>query len=133
MSELRVDFHGQLLGRLVGDANEFDFVVDTSAIRRYGLDSLVLSAAIPLLALAPRRDRALRQNFFTELLPEGRARTALANIARLDGDDGFGMLRVYGRDIAGALQIWDETDPTEPRTPAVQPLDDAGVERMLLD
>lgn len=133
MSDLRVDFHGELLGHLIGDAQEFDFVVDTAAVRRYGLDSLVLSAAIPLLPRAPRRGRALRQNFFTELLPEGRARTVLADMGRLDGNDSFGLLRVYGRDVAGALQIWDETDPTEPRPPSAQAIDDIGVEQMLLD
>jgi serine/threonine-protein kinase HipA len=133
MSELRVDFHGELLGHLVGDRDGFDFRVAIEAVRRYGLDSLVLSAAIPLLPRPPRQGQALRQNFFTELLPEGRARTALADIARLDSNDGFGLLRAYGRDVAGALQIWDEADPTEPRTPEAQPVDDAGVEEMLLD
>jgi serine/threonine-protein kinase HipA len=131
MSELRVDFRGELLGHLVGDSQAFDFVVDTAAVRRYGLDSLALSAAIPLLPRAPRRARALRQNFFTELLPEGRARTVLADLARLDESDGFGLLRVYGRDVAGALQIWDESDPTEPRSPVALPVDEVAVEQML--
>lgn len=48
-------------------------------------------------------------------------------------EDVIGMLRAYGRDIAGALQIWDPADPTEPRHPGIEALDDDGVEQMLRD
>jgi serine/threonine-protein kinase HipA len=47
--------------------------------------------------------------------------------------DTLGFLARYGRDIAGALQIWDLDDPTEPRTPAVNALTDPQVRRLLED
>ncbi len=45
--------------------------------------------------------------------------------------DVVGLLRAYGRDVAGALQLWDPEAPGEPRQPALEPLTDAGVSEML--
>ncbi len=41
------------------------------------------------------------------------------------------LLAVFGRDVAGAVQLWDLDDPGEPRTPRLRPLDDAGVAEAL--
>jgi len=41
------------------------------------------------------------------------------------------MLRAYGRDVAGALQIWDPDVPGEPKQPALEPLSRVGVADML--
>lgn len=134
MTELRVELWGKPIGRLIsGKGLTFDFVATPDSIREHGLGSHVLSLAIPLVPRSSNRSRRIRENFFTELLPEGDARTRLANEAGVQKDDTLGMLRAYGRDVAGALQIWDPADPGEPRTPQAESLQSADVERLLLD
>ncbi|MCL1900124.1 MAG: HipA domain-containing protein [Promicromonosporaceae bacterium] len=133
MSELAVSLYGTRIGALVGRGRDFDFVITPEAIERFGLDSQILSLAIPLAPRAPRGRKARRQNFFSELLPEGMMRQRLADEAGVSAADVIGLLRRYGRDVAGALEIWDPTAPGEPPTPGLEPLDDAGVARALRD
>jgi serine/threonine-protein kinase HipA len=57
--------------------------------------------------------------------------TRLAQQAGLAEQDVIGLLRAYGRDVAGALQIWDPAVPGEPKQPALEPLSSTGVARML--
>ena len=85
-----------------------------------GLDSTVLSLAVPLAPVAPRGRKPRRQNFFAEMLPEGRLRSRLATMAGVNERDVIGLLRIYGRDVAGALQVWDPHAPGEPRTPELE-------------
>ncbi|PRA80356.1 toxin HipA [Microbacterium sp. MYb66] len=129
-TELTVQLQGQILGHLRGAGDDFDFEPTRDAIQTWGLGSRMLSAAIPLV---PRttRGREVRSNFFAELLPEGDARKRLADEAGLRRNDVMGMLAAYGRDVAGAIQIWDASIPGEPRTPEVEPLNDKGVRAML--
>lgn len=131
MSELQVELYGEPIGSLRGDARTFDFVADARALDRYGLDSLVLSLAVPLSAVPVRSAKARRQNFFAELLPEGRLLARLADRAGINPADAFGMLRRYGRDVAGALQIWDPEEPGEPKEPRLAPIDTAGIAQLL--
>lgn len=133
MGELAVELYGTRIGRLTGDRRTFDLVPDPGAVERFGLDSQVLSVAIPLSAVPVRARRSQRQNYFAELLPEGRMLTRLAQTARVSETDVIGLLRVHGRDIAGAVQIWDPDRPGEPRVPAVEPRTTAEVAQMLRD
>ena len=130
MAELEVHLYGQLLGHLLGERDKFDFIAAPAALTRFGVGSTILSLAIPL-SNSPRV--ALvdeRRNFFEELLPEGRHRKRLADIAHIDELNTMAMLRRYGRDVAGAIQIIDPTDPAEPRTPSIQPIDEAHVREL---
>jgi len=52
---------------------------------------------------------AIRRNFFIEELAECPALTRLAAKAFLDTDNTMGLLARYGRDVAGALKVWDPT------------------------
>jgi serine/threonine-protein kinase HipA len=131
MADLVVELYGTRAGVLRGTWRTFDFLPDAAAVNRFGIDSPVLSVAIPLTVVAVRSRKERRQNFFRELLPEGRMLTRLAQQAGLAEQDVIGLLRVYGRDVAGALQIWDPDVPGEPRQPALEPLSSAGVARML--
>ena len=131
MADLVVELYGTRAGVLRGTWRTFDFLPDAAAVNRFGIDSPVLSVAIPLTVVAVRSRKERRQNFFRELLPEGRMLTRLAQQAGLAEQDAIGLLRVYGRDVAGALQIWDPDVPGEPRQPALEPLSSAGVGRML--
>lgn len=131
MADLVVELYGAPAGVLSGGWRTFDFVPDPAAVARFGIDSTILSVAIPLTAVAVRSRKARRQVFFRELLPEGRMLARLAQQAGLIDQDAIGLLRAYGRDIAGALQIWDPDVPGEPKQPALEPLSSAGVASML--
>jgi len=131
MADLVVELYGTRVGVLSGTWRAFDFVPDLAAVARFGIDSPILSVAIPLTAVAVRSRKARRQNFFRELLPEGRMLARLAQQAGLVDQDVIGLLRSYGRDVAGALQIWDPGIQGEPRRPALEPLSSAGVASML--
>lgn len=133
MTELRVELYGEHVGTLVGAGDDFDFIADPEALRTFTVGSTVLSLAVPLAVKNPPRQKQRRAAFFAGLLPEGDATKVLARSAGLSVGDTMGMLREYGRDIAGAVQIWDPTAPGEPRTPTTEPLDDAGVAALLGD
>lgn len=131
MADLTVELYGSRIGTLRGRGTSFDFVADESAVTAFGLDSLILSAAVPLALVPARGRRARRQNFFAELLPEGRLLDRLALSAGIAHNDVIGMLRAYGRDVAGALQIWDPRVPGEPRAPRLESLTNDGVAELL--
>ena len=131
MADLIVELYGARVGALTGPWRTFDFLTDPAAVAEFGIDSPVLSVAIPLTVVPVRARKERRQNFFRELLPEGRMRSRLAQEAGLAEQDVIGLLRGYGRDVAGALQIWDPDVPGEPRQPALEPLSRAGVADML--
>jgi len=131
MADLVVELYGTRAGTLTGTWRTFDFLPDVAAVTRFGIDSPILSVAIPLTVVAVRSRKERRQNFFRELLPEGRMLTRLAQQADLAEQDVIGLLRAYGRDVAGALQIWDPDVPGEPKQPALEPLSSAGVAGLL--
>ncbi|MCL3860801.1 HipA domain-containing protein [Actinotalea sp. K2] len=132
MGDLRVELYGTLMGHLVGrDRRTVDFRSAPEGVHRYGLGSTMLSESIPL-ELVPSRSRAdRRRSWFAELLPEGRVLARLAQAADLSENDVPGLLRAYGRDVAGAVQIHDPDQPGEPRTPHTTRLDDQGVADLL--
>jgi serine/threonine-protein kinase HipA len=131
MADLTVELYGTRVGVLTGTWRAFDFSPDADAVARFGIDSPILSVAIPLTAVSVRSRKERRQNFFKELLPEGRMLTRLAQQAGLVEQDVIGLLRAYGRDVAGALQIWDPDVPGEPKQPALESLSVAQVADML--
>ena len=130
---LAVELYGTVVGRLEGDARTFDFSPTAAGIERFGANSQVLSVAIPLTPMQ-RRDRvARRRNWFAELLPEGDQYDYLLAQGGLRRDDTPAFLARYGRDVAGALQIWDLDDPTEPKRPATRALTEAEIRTLLED
>ncbi|ONH31290.1 type II toxin-antitoxin system HipA family toxin [Pseudofrankia asymbiotica] len=131
MADLVVELYGTQVGVLTGPWRTFDFVTDPAAVTAFGIDSSILSAAIPLTAVQTRARKDRRQNFFRELLPEARMLSRLAQQAGVSELDVIGLLRWYGRDVAGALQIWDPDVPGEPKQPALEPLSAEGVADML--
>jgi serine/threonine-protein kinase HipA len=73
------------------------------ALRTWPQNSPLISCSLPL---GPRLQPGLA--FCRGLLPEGNALRALAERAGLATNDTFGLLKRYGRDVAGALVIGRE-------------------------
>lgn len=131
--KLAVELYGEIIGNLEGDARTFDFKPTPEGIERFGSNSSILSVSIPL-SHTPRRDHARRRrNWFAELLPEGDQLDFMLAQGALHRDDVPSFLARYGRDVAGALQIWNVDDPTEPRVPALARLSESDVCELLKD
>jgi len=132
--KLAVELYGTRVGYIAGrDSRTVDFVPRPEAIDVFGANSRVLSVAVPLVSAPARQHASRRRNWFEELLPEGDQLDFMLAQRGLRRGDTLGFLARYGRDIAGAVQIWDVDDPTEPRTPSLEPVDDAGIRRLLED
>ena len=58
-------------------------------------------------------------------------RTRLAQSGGVAEHDVIGLLRRYGRDVAGALQIWDPQEPGEPKSPKFEQVSSTDIARML--
>nr|WP_281363863.1 HipA domain-containing protein [Leifsonia soli] len=123
--------YGMRLGVVTGDDRRFDFESERGAIESFGLGSTVLSESVPLTVVTRPAGWKRRQNYFIELLPEGEQREWLAAEAGLRPWQHLSLLAAFGRDVAGAVQLWDLHDPGEPRTPRLRPLDDSGVAEVL--
>lgn len=65
--------------------------------------------------------------FIDGLLPEGDTRRSLADLARIPAHDLFGLIRRYGRDVAGAVQFLEEGDIPSTDRYGLQELGDAEV------
>lgn len=130
---LAVELYGTVIGELTGQPATYDFVPSSDGIDRFGANSSVLSVAVPLVAVSRKHQASRRRNWFSELLPEGDQYDYMLRQAGLRRGDTLGFLARYGRDVAGALQIWDLDDPTEPKTPSLHPVDDVGIRQLLED
>ncbi len=129
---LAVELYATVIGHLEGqDSRSFDFVGVRGATDVFGMNSRVLSVAIPLVRALPRHHAGRRRNWFGELLPEGDQLDYMLAEGGIRRGDTPAFLGRYGRDVAGALQIWDVEDPSEPRSPGLLPLDARGVRDLL--
>ncbi|MGY0503410.1 HipA N-terminal domain-containing protein [Nocardia sp. FBN12] len=81
MADLVVELYGTRVGTIVGTWRNFDFIADAAAVDKFGIDATILSMSIPLAAIATRSRKDRRQNFFRELLPEGRMLARMASSA----------------------------------------------------
>lgn len=129
---LAVELYGVIVGHIDAQGpQDFDFRASTEAISRFGINSDVLSVAVPLTDRPPRHHAAKRRNFFNELLPEGDILTWMLERSGLRRGDTPAFLARYGRDIAGAVQIWDADDPSEPPTPEATLVSDREIRSLL--
>lgn len=130
---LAVELHGVIIGTLEGEPRSFDFVPSEAGQQRFGANSTVMSVAVPL-APKPRRDLAgRRRNWFAELLPEGDQYDYMLSQGGIRAGDTLAFLARYGRDVAGALQIWNIDDPTEPRIPELRRVGHSEIRALLND
>lgn len=134
MNELKVELYGHPIGSLTATrADVFDFQTDDTTFEYFQLGSTILSESVPLLAVTRQGGRLRRQNYFTELLPEGRTLKNLADSIGAREDDAITLLSHFGRDVAGAVQIYDPTQPGEPRTPRTNKVTDGEISNLLKD
>lgn len=120
MVELKVELYGHPIGYLTPIKSEgFDFQTDAETFNHFQLGSTILSESVPLLVVKKQGGRARRQNYFAELLPEGQILKNLADSIRASENDAITLLKHFGRDVAGAIQIYDPLSPGEPRTPRI--------------
>lgn len=63
--------------------------------------------------------------------PKGTYAVSRSPNAGLRDGETLSFLARYGRGFAGALQVWDLDDPTEPRTPELRALTDADIGSLL--
>jgi serine/threonine-protein kinase HipA len=129
--KLAIELYGHRFVTLEGDSRSFDVVIDPSAIDVFGVNSMVMSVAIPLVPKLRRDQSARRRNWFAELLPEGDQYEHMLAQSGLRAGDTLGFLARYGRDVAGALQLWNVDDPTEPQKPDVRSVTDSQVRELL--
>lgn len=118
MADLKVELYGYLIGHLTKTrTGSFDFRTDDMTFKHFQLGSTILSESVPLLAVQNRSGSGRRQNYFAELLPEGRILKNLADSIGTREDDVITLLTHFGRDVAGAVQVYDPTQSGEPKKP----------------
>lgn len=99
------------------------------ARQRWGVGSSVVAVQMPLSAKPPAS--VVATMWLRGLLPEGRARTRLAERVGADPEDVLAFLAHYGRDTAGALVLVPQgDDPDQPDRPLVD-LTDGQIARLL--
>ncbi|WP_226344000.1 type II toxin-antitoxin system HipA family toxin [Agilicoccus flavus] len=130
--ELTVELYDTVVGVAAGpDWRSTDISFTPEALTRWGVNSPVLSVGAPL-ELRPHRRRApRRRNVLGELLPEGVMRERLARMGGLATHDVAGLLARFGRDVAGAVQVYDPEASWGPPVPQLRPIDDAAIARLL--
>jgi serine/threonine-protein kinase HipA len=134
MGDLVVELYGHPVGHLRGsDWRTFDFEVDPGAFEHFDIGAAVLSETVPFVRTPPRGRAGRRRNYFAELMPEGDALDELARRSRVAPQDAIGMMRAYGRDVAGAVQLWDPEVPGEPRSPRAESVTDSEIAALLLN
>jgi serine/threonine-protein kinase HipA len=131
MSRLHVELYGTLLGTLSKTAKGFDFEVNPEVFSEYQLSSTIMSLAVPLNLQYTVAQKKRMYNFFAELLPESRNYEWLAQSLTYDERNVYGMLRKYGKDIAGALTIYDPSDPVSVKKAKTEPVDEKMVRYLL--
>ena len=127
---LDVWLYGTRAGTVTSGDGRLDLAWSDDAVARWGVGSRVASHLLPL-ATAEGSNPARVRAWLEGLLPEGRARTAMAVEHRIDPDDTLGILGVYGKDTAGALVFVDEGAPDPATTAHLEPIDRAQVAAML--
>lgn len=131
--KLNVELYDTIVGALEGDTRSFDFTPSSAAMDAFGVNSTILSVAIPFVPDQPRHHAKRRRNWFAELLPEGDQYDHMLSQGGLRRGDTLRFLARYGRDVAGALQVWNPDGPGEPRVAQLRELSDAEVRHLLED
>ena len=123
MKSLNVELYGNLLGSLTFGDKGCDFHVDERVFEKYPVASTIMSLAVPLVPRYTNVQKSKVRNFFSELLPEGRNLDWVNQTLPPEERNVFGILRKYGKDIAGALMIYDPRDMDSSKAPSAEKID----------
>lgn len=116
-TRLAVELHGEVVAHLGERRRQgpVELSYTDLALDRWDAGLPLISCSLPV---RPRPQNATA--FLDGLLPEGQTRYTLAALRDLPASDTYGLLASYGRDIAGALVIYDpESDPARREPHAV--------------
>lgn len=130
---LTVSLYGTPIGYLEGTNPTFDFTFDGDGLAAFDGNLRALSVAIPFAQRLPRHHAPRRRNWFSELLPEGDYRSYLASLAGISAQDTLGFLAHFGRDVAGAVEIWNSEETLDNPEPYAEPVDDTQIRSYLED
>jgi HipA-like protein len=108
VNKLVVELYGSVLGALSQNHGRFSFEVDPAVFHKYSASSTIMSLSVPLNLHYTSLQKRRADVFFSELLPEGRNYEWMLKYLPRGEQTPFGMLRKYGRDIVGALLIYDQ-------------------------
>lgn len=101
------------------------------AVRQHGQGSILLSLKLPVRA-APYPGTEAKY-FLDGLLPEDHVRAALADRARVSAEDTYGLLKAYGLDCAGAIQVTEPDQGPGTRQGGVHWLDGSDLKKAISD
>ena len=128
---LTVWLRGEPIGNLVRQRDgRLDLRYAGDVVARLGEGAVGVSVALPVRS-RPYRGQAA-ETWAEGLLPEGETRTTLERLFRVRRGDTFGLLRVLGRDCAGAVAFTEAGELCEHAHESV-PLSDAEVEAAIGD
>ena len=131
MSGLIVELYGNALGTLSQERNRFNFEVDRNVFEKYSLSSTIMSLSVPLNLHYTNAQKKRSDNFFAELLPEGRNFEWLLQSLPRGERTHYGLLRKCGKDIAGALSIYDPAESSSSPPAVAEPIDGKGIRYLL--
>ena len=131
MRELNVELYGSLIGILTQKGRSVEFSIQPEVLRKYQLSSTIMSIAVPLNLRYTNAQKKRCANFFLELLPEGRNLEWIEQTLTRNEQTPFDILRRYGRDIAGALSIYDPADPARDIPPVCEPVSTQAIRYLL--
>jgi serine/threonine-protein kinase HipA len=131
VEQLAVWLYGTRVALIDQERGRLRLTYTDEALARYPLGVPLLSLSLPLRP--ERYPHGVIRPFVDGLLPEGEPRQILANDFGLLREDTYGLIRVLGRDCAGALVVQPAGDapPPEPTTLAAQPLDDDEIAKLV--
>ena len=119
MEYLDVYLHERKIGVLTSDNGHLSFQYDTEYIHSQGAEPL--SFSLPVTS-EPYSEQAILP-FFSNLLPDEKVRTRIAEILRISPENIFGLLREIGEDCAGAIALFAPgRKPTEQTKPIYKPI-----------
>ncbi|MBS2965386.1 HipA N-terminal domain-containing protein [Actinocrinis puniceicyclus] len=128
---LTVWLRGEPVGQLLRQRDgRLDLWYDSEAVTRLGENAMGVSVTLPVRT-KPYRGQAA-ELWAEGLLPEGETRTTLERLFRVRRGDTFGLLRMLGRDCAGAVAFTEAGEPYVQEHESV-PLSAAEVEAAIGD
>ena len=130
---LRVELYGKHAGDIDKDRRGNLAFYPSKGI--FPLGSRALSLSIPLYPEVTRRGVSGKSSeygvFFESLLPQGESLKNIARQKQLSENDSYGLLKALGRDVAGAVQIFDPEDPYEQPEPFLEKVSASDIRSML--